>query len=200
MKHILTIIAALLLSCMFPLYAEELEGESKAYDPKGAWWLNLGLGAGTTSSHDTSSSAGSGMSLGISLNYALSERNFIEIRATETGDGDWSSSYNNEKLGDVLDIGLLYGVMKKSRHTMVGASIGLAYTQVDFSTAYLVTTNNNWTTKYKVRHVYTVGVPFEVQFFLKPIPYVGIGLIGLANLNLEAPAFGALLGIQIGNK
>jgi len=43
-----------------------------------------------------------------------------------------------------------------------------------------------------------VGVPVESQLFLT-LPFVGIGLVGYANLNLEASYAGFALTLQVGN-
>lgn len=198
MKYIISIIVTLLFFGISPLYAEEL-----AYDPQGAWWLNLGLGAGQVSTDTDIGDDQVGASATAAFNYALFEHNFIEIRASETNDRFVSlGSYNDKKVDSVFDVGLLYGAMKKTEHMMVGASAGLAYTQIHFSnkTSVYDPVTHAFNTTYNTSRVHTIGFPLEFQAYYKPFRYVGFGITGLANLNTEAPVLSLLLGLQFGNK
>lgn len=198
MKHIYKIILPLISFCAVPLYAAK-----PSYDPQGAWWLNVGWGAGIVSTKKDEGDPGPGVSISYSANYAISDINFIEARFMETSNLFLGSgSFNDEKTDSMFDVGVLYGIMKKSEYVMIGAAAGLAYTQIHYSkeTTVYDPLTNSYNDVYSTSNGATVGVPLEVQFFLKPVRYLGIGLIGVANLNTEAPAFGAQLGIQIGNK
>ena len=44
----------------------------------------------------------------------------------------------------------------------------------------------------------SIGVPFEVQIFFTPLPFYGIGIVWVANLNPIQSDCGAFLCLQIG--
>jgi hypothetical protein len=45
----------------------------------------------------------------------------------------------------------------------------------------------------------TVGLPIEVQLSIRPIPVLGIGLYGFANVNREETFRGVTVAVQLGN-
>jgi hypothetical protein len=46
--------------------------------------------------------------------------------------------------------------------------------------------------------VSTVGVPVELQLSLRLLPFLGVGLAGVANWNPEESFAGAVLSVQVG--
>jgi hypothetical protein len=44
----------------------------------------------------------------------------------------------------------------------------------------------------------TIGLPIELQAFVTPLPFAGIGITGLANINPKRAFAGAFLTLQVG--
>lgn len=178
-----------------------------SYNPEGKWWVNLGAGGGLLVSHTSSddeaeNDTGAVMYSG-SINYALSDSRFLELRTTGTDDFlDLHCLFGcGEELDNLFEVGLLYGFMTKTEKYLAGASIGLAYTQLTYTKGeyVYVPDGDYYTTKYTNRHSSTVGIPVEIQLFLTPTKYFGIGLIGLGNVNPEGSVVGAMLALQFGD-
>jgi hypothetical protein len=200
MKKLLT--ALCLVAGVLPAIADE-----PMADAKGTWWANFGAGPGVLTSHtadnadddyDSSRNLSS-----ISINYAHFSNQFIELRVSNLGHFiDFSCFVScEEQLNKLQDIGLLYGIMKKEKWYTLGASVGLAYTDIEYKSGekVYVPDGDYYTTEYTYRNSQTLGLPAEAQLFYTPFKYFGIGLIGYLNINTEASGVGAMLAIQLGN-
>lgn len=91
-------------------------------------------------------------------------------------------AYSSGRFGTVVGIDALYGRVIAWRYGYLSASGGLGYVRGESEFGY----------------VRTVGVPFEGRAFVTPVPYLGIGLIGTGNLNLERPYAALCLGVEVG--
>jgi len=154
------------------------------------WWLNLGVGFGGNGKFG-------GVADLIDANYRLSEYKLISARALQT----------NKFLGanNFTDVGVLYGLIAKGKYGYASASAGLSWVQYKEGYTYWVTQKKgpgysvDSLRIQNVRTINTIGIPAEVQLFVTPTPYVGIGLIGFANANTASSISGVMLALQIGN-
>ena len=95
----------------------------------------------------------------------------------------------------VWDIGILYG--RSSKTSYAKTSYGLASVSGGISIVGVVR-SDYYGGYYEKSTFLTIGIPIEVQLFWTPIPFLGIGIYGFANLNLEESFAGWLLCIQLG--
>lgn len=150
------------------VYAQDISNKSNVQ----FYWVNCGLGVNSSfevNSAGTSVSYQTGKHL-ISMRYVFNDESQIM---------GWSSS---EKF---WDIGVLYGRSAK-------ASCGLA----SISGGIGIMGGNLRRENFQVFR--TVGIPLEGQLFLRLLSFLGIGIYGFANLNLEKSFVGTLLCVQIG--
>jgi hypothetical protein len=92
--------------------------------------------------------------------------------------------------GDELwDLGLLYGrsLVTGVVHASFGAGVGVVGGETRES---IHGDSESLPT--------TVGVPLELQLFLRPLPVIGIGLYGFGNVNREESFAGVSAAIQLG--
>jgi len=175
-KHLLIILTMLFCSPSFCLDKQVNFDENYT----GAWWLSLGLGAGTASGiNSTEGASDSGPAIQIDANYMIRSNQLLTARVY---------SLDDIFEGSVDEYGLMYGYINKSQEGYVSASAGIAYVHVDYET-FLGPS----------REVNTVGIPLEIDGVLTPFRYFGIGLKGVADLNNEASTYGILLAIQFGD-
>ncbi len=146
------------------------------------WWLDLGLGVGVGNGNVF----GGGTAL-IDGNYRLSEHQLFTVRAMQT----------NEIFGqnNFTDVGVLYGAIAKAKYGYAAVSAGLGWVQ--YKEAY--GQHTGLFQREHIRTINTVGLPVELQLFVTPTPYVGIGIIGFSNVNSVKTVSGAVLALQFGN-
>lgn len=146
------------------------------------WWMNFGVGAGTT----LSSPKVSGVGIHYSFNGNLTPHMAITF-------------YKNiiDKHHDyVQDTGILLGYVDRNPKGFWSASTGLAYyyssKKIDYD--YTSPGYHEWGTKYETNS--KIAIPVQVQAFWTPFRHFGIGVIGHAVV-VPNPYVTALLAIQI---
>ncbi len=154
-------------------------------------WLNLGVGLAGGNNF-------SGVGADVSLNYAPSNSRLWTLRSSEAVNlsGIFSNLFctsnckNEDSAGDVA---LMYGLMQKNTLGYVSASTGLALA-TDQQPEIIV----NGVQTQPGSNTYTIGLPLELQAFITPVRYVGIGLIGFGDLNTRKSFGGVALALQFG--
>lgn len=169
------------------------------------WWINAGLGASIGHNNDVSLPANipgylysyeksqaddvSGPSAEISLNFVTTPNQLLTFRYFGSSNlfADPGNGYLNE--GAVL-----YGLMAKAQYGYISGSAGLSVVNTGYysGTDSFGVTFNHFSQN-------TVGLPLEVQAFFTPFKYVGIGVVGVGDINSRAPIAAGLLELQIGN-
>ncbi|MGB9591901.1 MAG: hypothetical protein ACPL1K_05230 [Candidatus Kryptoniota bacterium] len=160
------------------VYGQEISRDSSAQ----FFWANAGVGGSSF-----------GISPGISLSYQ-SGKSLVSFRYVYNKElnilGPWPSE-------TVWDIGLLYGRSAKASYGLASVSGGVSFVGGVRRGKYL--SSSGWfSSRYEELPFFTVGIPVEGQLFWTPLPFLGIGFYGFANLNAEKSFIGALLCIQIG--
>jgi hypothetical protein len=89
------------------------------------------------------------------------------------------------------DIGLLYGRMTKGKWGYASAAGGLALTLLRMN-------EESSSGGFQIYHT-TVGLPLELQAFLTPLPFAGIGVVASADINPKQSFAGIFLSLQIGS-
>lgn len=191
-KYVLFIIGLLI---QFSVFASE-KNVTGLNDYSGTWWFNLGAGAGNIFGYDNESidedeQANNGPAGMFSFNYAVTDNQLLTVRTSivDLQLGTLFGPNQDKQVERVFDVGVMYGLMHKSDQLLASISAGLAYTGVEYE--YDIDYNNNVES--------TIGVPLEAQVFWTPTSFLGLGLIGLANINSEASYVAGLLAIQVGN-
>lgn len=175
--------------CAFPLLviasplllANGARAQSSPPDEGGSrFWLSGGLGpaflSGTDSRH-----AGGDIAVSLNATYQFG-RDLLSARAAGAGDPFKDSAW---------DLGLVYGRTFARGQQLFGQPLffslgaGLAYVEV-------------WPAGRNSAKV-TAGLPLEVQVYVRPLRFLGVGIYGFANVNPQQNFLGAALGIQIGN-
>jgi len=155
--------------------------ECKACDLSHRWWINLGMGVGTSFGSDSlnhnAQAAGQ-----LSFNGMITDTLFVTLQHTATSGSNSST--------DAHDVGLLLGYKSKHPHWYWSGAAGIAYYE---SESY----DNAWWSRRRNYH-YSSGaaVPVEAQLFWTPVKHLGIGLIGHAAVSRDPYAV-ALIGLQI---
>ncbi len=156
------------------------EDEAPVCDTSHRWWINLGLGTGTSiNAPDVSVS---GPAAQISFNGMLTDKLFATLETTAV--------VESEGLIDrsIVDLGLLLGYKSKHPKWYWSGAAGIAYTkaEIEYNGRY-------W---YGSTEETSVGIPVQGQLFWTPVKHFGIGLIGHAVASRNSYAV-AMLGIQI---
>lgn len=144
------------------------------------FWANLGMGIGTVDDGTTF--------LG---NLSYQTRNHVyTLRALSTGTAilDKGKTMN--------DVGLLYNRVFKSSwiHCSAGAGLAVVCGTIDSTGFTLGGTDSDKDEKLGP----TIGLPLDVQLFLRPLPFLGLGLYGFADINPEESFLGFALCLQLG--
>lgn len=192
------ILSIMMLLMPFSLFAAE-ESVPGLTDYSGTWWLNAGFGAGYVFSDDDNlgdDDDNSGPAATFSFNYAVTDNQVLTLR-TSAVDVDFLDIFgaSDAQVDNVYDFGVLYGLMHKSDLFLASIAGGLAYTAVEYNhnaDFYDDDQSHNYTES-------TIGVPLEAQLFWTPSSFLGLGLIGLANINSEASYVAGLVAIQVGD-
>ncbi len=143
------------------------------------FWVNLGAGYGTVFDESIplqDEQGGSGFE--VSVNMSTFPNQLITLRATSVNASVFYLYPDGSEGMQGQDIGLLYGFMYKNDDFLGSLSAGLASTVVD---------------NYSL-----LGYPLESQIFWTPHKNIGLGLIGIANVNPEKSFAAVLIGLQLG--
>lgn len=89
------------------------------------------------------------------------------------------------------DVGAMYGGMSKGKWGYASISTGLALT-------FLRSLEESSTGTNPVRHT-TIGLPLDIQLFLTPLAFVGIGITATSNINPRETFAGIFLCLQFGS-
>jgi hypothetical protein len=147
------------------------------------FWLYAGKG---------STSISSDLSLGsIGVTYQ-NTKSIFSIRCTGNLGTDWETSPQVS----FLDLGALYGRIKKGHWVNVSFSTGVSYVKGVYRGEYLGGAGH--TLSYKGVPYSTFGVPLECQFYITPFFFLGIGVNVFANLNPDKSYTGFLICVKIG--
>jgi len=184
MKKILPMLSFMILFLSHMLFAEDnpqIFGmkESNIKNPEGSkpilFWGNYGVGA---------SNVGVSAVLSASLQF---NRNLISTRFIGSGP---LFIVPDSGITALYDVGILYGrVLERSKFGFVSIAAGISYLDIDYLDIYSVDLPS--------LHVQTIGIPIEIQLFLTS-KWIGAGIYGFANLNLEQPVIGAAISLQFG--
>lgn len=170
MKLLKILSAAFLLQSVV---ATAFEGDSCDH----RWWLNVGLGLGTTFNNEAApiSSTGAGQ---VSFNGMITENIFVEFARTFVVKG-------SDRGPEATDAGILFGYKGKHPNWYWATSAGVSYYRYEKPYYYNFTVEKNG-----------VGIPVEGQLFWKPFRHFGIGLIA-HGLVSQDPYAVVLLGFQL---
>jgi len=93
-------------------------------------------------------------------------------------------------IGEIYsDVGLLYGRVLSEGSFFASVGAGVAYVEGDYTGLF----GDN------EELFATIGLPLEVQLFVRPFRFIGVGIYGFANVNPEQSFTGATFSVQIGN-
>ncbi len=177
----------------------------------GEWWLNAGIGVAGGHNNDVplpsnipqylySTEQSQAQDIGgaageVSLNFATTSNQLLTIRYFASNDEYRSFPFGTD-VGDgrLQEGGVLYGLMSKGQYGYISGSTGLAVVNTGYAGG-----TDGWGVTFNRVSQTTVGLPLEVQAFFTPFKYLGIGLVGLADINSHAPVAAGLVELQVGN-
>lgn len=164
--------------------AESIEDTERDY-----LWLDVGV-TGASTPYGPAWSGGLSYQTGYRVLALRAAYNFEAPPCTELGDRC------GRKLDPqyVLDAGLLYGLGVRRWFGGASAAIGLGIVagqkrRHDGEGLPIEGTEADFV---------TIGVPFQAQVAITPLPFFGIGALAFGNLNAKEPLVGALVCLQIG--
>lgn len=191
------------------VFAQERSVEGLT-DYSGTWWFNAGAGIGNIfgiqdDSIDEEDQDNTGPAGTISFNYAVTDNQLLTLR-TSVVNVDWvdflGSNSEVKHINNVYDFAVLYGLMHKSDVFLASISAGVAYTAIEYNMleSFDYDENDHLISGHYGDHVEsTIGLPLEAQLFWTPTSFIGLGLIGLANINSEASYVAGLVAVQVGD-
>lgn len=158
--------------------------ESEPYDVSHRWWVNLGVGKGTTFTQgDILDNVGFAAQL--SFNGMITNNLFLTLQSTGTGRTDDAQTSNG-------DVGLLLGYKNRHSNWYWSGAIGLSY----YKTEIKEKEYSRYYYYYSSQIEEGVGIPVEAQLFWTPVKHFGIGLIGHGIIS-QNPYAVAMIGIQV---
>jgi hypothetical protein len=171
------------------IFIEEISDYKYDYRLKKAsqWWFNTGLGICNVNSYGDYL-----VSFGINYSEHI-KRGLISYRFIRNEEFILFGPRPSES---VWDLGVLYGRFAKTSDGFASVSAGVSYVGGVRRGKFL--SSSGWISNYEKLTFRTIGIPLEGQLFWTPTSFVGIGIYGFANMNLEKSFFGGLLCIQIG--
>jgi hypothetical protein len=148
-----------------------------AQAPETRTWLGAGLGAAVRGGdHDAD----------IALSLNLSHRRGAHVFSLR-------GVVAFEFLGDdVSDVGLLYGRSLTSGAVFATAGGGLGVVSGTRRSGGLFGGG------YSESFGPTIGIPLEAQLFVRVLSFLGVGVYGFANTNVEKSLLGATVAVQLG--
>jgi len=98
----------------------------------------------------------------------------------------------------VWELGVLYGLNSEAAHGSASVAAGISFVGGVDRGAYLGS-GEGWFSSgnYEKKTFFTVGIPIETRLFLKPIPGLGIGLLGFADINNRKTVYGLQFCIRL---
>ncbi len=100
---------------------------------------------------------------------------------------------------EIHDLGLLYNLIKvtnRSEKVHTSLSGGVSYFWGDKEMFFKA--DNYWQSYFYLTPFSTVGIPLSGQYFYRPFPFFGIGIMVTANLNLVRSYYSWLWSVQLG--
>jgi hypothetical protein len=146
-------------------------------------WVNCGVG-GSSVQGGFGNESTKGVSIGMSLSY-LADGALYSIRGTVNSDFKLNLFGHNEPSENVWDFGALYGRALKKSYGMASISAGVGLVGGS--------ANNRSSSLHP-------GIPFEAQLYFTPMPTIGFGISGFANLNSYKSFSGVLICFQYGRR
>lgn len=183
--------------CLLPLFThpivsvaynetgEALPLETTHYNnalPNANWWVNLGVGVGSSFNTGRTSELNGKVSSQLSFNGRLSPHTALTFYSNALGSDS-----------DARDSGILYGYVNRKPNWYYSASAGICYTRIDIKTDWTI--SDGWLYRDNAYWSSSVGIPLQVQTFWTPFRHFGIGLIGHGVVSKD-PYINALLAIQ----
>lgn len=165
---------------IFSLHAAE-----KVKDP--AWWINLGMGAGSnfnSGSAPVSSSGGAQLS----FNGRFTPHGFLTVYSG--GFHKLPDTHNN--LQGISELGIMYGYIKRQPSYYLSASTGVCAYFADTTYSY----GNGVYAEWGIRSRSGAGISVEGQAFWTPLKHFGLGLIG-HSMVAGYPSLSGLLAFQV---
>jgi hypothetical protein len=148
---------------------------------RSAYWVALGAGRGSIS-------GGGSVALYASYNYQRGA-NLFTVRGTGVVDvlGALFNGFTGKGANTAAsEIGLLYGRALRPGRAFVAVSAGIGLAQV---------TRDSAGTSHRT---YRPSLPLEAQLALRPAPFLGLMVLGFANLNKRQSFSGITAGVQLG--
>lgn len=144
-----------------------------------SYWLDGGIGGGST-----------GFATGVSASY-LSGYNLYTVRYAYNAEMNLLSS---SPAISVWDVGLLYGRTARNQMYYSSASAGVGLVGGVRRGKSISGTLFD----YESHSYSTIGIPLQVELFLTPRPFFGIGLSAAGNLNPERSFADVRLCLRVG--
>ncbi|MCS5708697.1 hypothetical protein CC99x_007220 [Candidatus Berkiella cookevillensis] len=158
--------------------------ESEPCDVSHRWWVNLGMGKGTTFAQgDTLDNFGFAAQL--SFNGMITNNLFVTLESTGTGRTDNDHTSNG-------DVGLLLGYKKRHSNWYWSGAVGISY----YKTEIKEREYGRYYYRYSSETEEGVGIPVEAQLFWTPVKHFGVGIIGHGVVS-QNPYAVAMIGIQV---
>ncbi|MHB2148479.1 hypothetical protein ACX8XP_05435 [Calditrichota bacterium LG25] len=158
------------------------------------WWGNVGMGSGWVAGGLGSNDGG--LTFGVNFS-GQSKNNILSVRYVIVQ--EFQLLWPDLPEENVWDVGLLYGKSAKASYGLASIAAGIGVVggvrrgdKIGSSGGFFEETY------YEKLTFLTVGVPIETQLFWTPFSFVGIGIYGFANLNMEKSYWGGLFSIQFG--
>lgn len=157
------------------LFLGSLSLQAQYYSTDHLWWVNFGAGLGNISSDDQN------LLFYASFNKPRSENLLLSGRYTFSQQLNAYESVEPEKDWDLSALASYYH-KSDAGFFSVGAGIGL---------------NGGRMRDPSIQNYLTVGLPIETQLFMT-LPSMGIGIVGIANINPKISYWGVALSLQFG--
>jgi hypothetical protein len=135
------------------------------------WWINVGGGPVLSDLRDEPGLFGA--------NFSYQAKNYIF-----SGRINYQSDFAmfTSPTISITEGGILYGICKKSKFWLSSVAGGLGF---------ISGVRHN-------RRVSALGIPIEGQLFVTPLPFMGIGLYGITDLNTKVTFYSIMLCLQFG--
>lgn len=165
------------------LFNFSLKGQNAAIEePEQLWWINLGMGILYPPNYGSDNSPY--IPLMASFTKPLSSNFLLTGRITYAEDVTFFLPPIKSEI--YRDYSFLAGFYSKGRvgYASLGAGLGMD--------------SGRFEKDGKLEDFSTIGLPLESQVFLT-LPFVGLGLVGMANINSERSTWGFTISLQFGN-
>lgn len=144
-------------------------------DPSYQWWLNLGAGISNFNSGEEQ------VFLYGSFNKPRTDRLLLSARYSYARELEVQEMTTAERNWDLSALASLY-LKGDGGYFSAGTGLGV---------------NGGMFRQGRMEKYLTVGIPIETQLFLT-LPNVGLGIVGMANINVKNTNWGVGLAVQFG--